>query len=78
MELERMPCGSTLSHHRQKSRAAERDVRSEDPTPRRTTYISHELFARYPDVLRQRGTEHHYLLVMRCRAEDLLNVAVHI
>jgi hypothetical protein len=72
-----MSCGSTLSHHRQKSRAAVRDVRSEDLAPQRTTYISHELFARYPDVLRQCGTEHHYSLVMRCRAEDLLNVAAH-
>jgi hypothetical protein len=45
---------------------------------RRTTYISHEFFARYPDVLRQRGTEHHYLLVMGCGAEDLLNVAAHV
>lgn len=44
----------------------------------RTTYISHEFLARYPDVLRQRSTEHHYLLVMGCCAEDFLNVAAHV
>ncbi len=51
---------------------------TEDRTLRRTTYISHELFTRHPDILRQRGTEHHYLLMMGCGAEDLLNVAAHV
>jgi hypothetical protein len=44
----------------------------------RITYTLHELFASCPDVLAERGGEHHHLLVLRGGAEDFLDVASHI
>jgi hypothetical protein len=40
--------------------------------------ISHELLASPSDLLRQRGTEHHDLLVVRRSPEDFLNVTAHV
>ena len=42
------------------------------------TDICHKLLACNPDILRQRCTEHHHLLVMRSRPENLLHVAAHV
>jgi len=38
----------------------------------------HELLADGPDVLRECGREHHDLLLVWGRSEDLLNVATHV
>ena len=40
--------------------------------------VLHELLADRTDVLRQRGAEHHHLLLSRRRPEDLLHVAPHV
>ena len=40
--------------------------------------ILHELLAHGSDVLGQGGREHHDLLLVRGRAENLLNVATHV
>ena len=42
------------------------------------TYILHELLADGPDVLAECGAEHHDLLLVRRRTEDLLHVASHV
>lgn len=42
------------------------------------TYILHELLADGPDVLAEGGAEHHDLLLVRRRTEDLLHVASHV
>lgn len=44
----------------------------------RTTHVSHELLARHPDLLRERGAEHHDLLVVGGRPENLLNITTHV
>ena len=43
-----------------------------------STHVSHELLTCHTNVLRQRGTEHHDLLVMRGDPEDFLYVAAHV
>ena len=42
------------------------------------TYILHELLADGSDVLAEGGAEHHDLLLVRRRTEDLLHVASHV
>ena len=44
----------------------------------RAAYVLHELLASDTDLLRQCCTEHHDLLVVGCRAENLLNIAAHV
>jgi hypothetical protein len=43
-----------------------------------TTHVGHELFADRPDLLVERGREHHHLLVVRGELEDLLDVGAHL
>ena len=38
----------------------------------------HELFACCPDVFRECCREHHYLLMVRRRAEDFLDISAHV
>ena len=40
--------------------------------------ISHELSADGSNLLRERGAEHHDLLVGRCCSEDLLDITAHV
>lgn len=42
------------------------------------THVRHEFFAGNTDFLRQRGAEHHYLLVVGSRAEDFLDIPTHV
>ena len=42
------------------------------------SWVLHELAADGLDLIRQCGTEHHDLLLLRSRTEDLLDVASHI
>ena len=42
------------------------------------THIRHEFFASDTNVLGESGAEHHYLLVVRREAEDLLHIPAHI
>lgn len=42
------------------------------------TYILHELAADWSNVLTQRRTEHHDLLLVRCDPEDFLYVTPHV
>lgn len=42
------------------------------------THVLHELLARWPNLLRQRGREHHHLLMMRRSAENVLHITTHI
>jgi len=42
------------------------------------TYISHEFFARSPDLLGKGSTEHHDLFVMGGGPENFLNIATHV
>lgn len=42
------------------------------------THRLHELLAGCADLLGERGREHHDLLVVRSRLEDLLNIAAHV
>ena len=41
-------------------------------------YVLHELLADWSDVLREGGAEHHHLLLVGSRAENLLHVAPHV
>ena len=45
---------------------------------RRIAYILHELLADWSDVLAQGGAEHHHLLLVWGRAENLLHVTAHV
>ena len=42
------------------------------------TYILHELFANWTNLLGQCSTEHHHLLVVWCHLEDLLHISSHV
>ena len=46
--------------------------------PAMGTHVVHELLADRPDLLAQRRAEHHDLLVVRRRFEDVLDVASHV
>lgn len=42
------------------------------------THILHELPAHWTDLLAKGGTEHHALLLMGGKAEDLLYISAHV
>ena len=44
----------------------------------RRSYVLHELLADWSDVLGEGGAEHHHLLLVGSRAENLLHVASHV
>lgn len=43
-----------------------------------TTHIGHEFLAGRSNLFGESGAEHHDLFVMRCDAEDFLNVPAHV
>lgn len=45
---------------------------------KRGTYVGHELLDDRPDLRRQRGREHHDLLVVRRLLENVLDVPAHV
>ena len=44
----------------------------------RRSYVLHELLADWSDVLGEGGAEHHHLLLVGSRTENLLHVASHV
>lgn len=79
-EVPSVPVGlgsSMLCHHllRKDDECSTTDLTME---LRRYNYILHKLLADRTDLFGKGGTEHHNLLLVRCHAENFLDISSHI